>query len=193
MRLLRNLLVVGILVGTAYGYFKAHPESRGGSWGWDWIDGVVDRFSGGDARSGDGPAVEHPSQVFDFEITPQWVTDHWDRVTTGLGDPRLPGYRVALVTGNTPRDLAGALTYYFDTRERLRRISFVGSTGDARHLVEWVTRQFGFRWRDQNGTSATYTAGRFGRYRGYLRIRPLQADAVDAHLRRYDVELVVGR
>lgn len=188
MRLIRNLLVVGILAGTAYGYFKTHPESRGGSWGWDLIDGVVQRFRGDGA--GDGPTFEHPSEAFDFEITPEGVTGRWHRVTTGLGDPRLAGYRVALVTGHTARDLAGALTYYFDTREQLRRITFVGTTGDARHLVEWVTRRFGFRWRDQSGTVATYASGRFGRYRGYLRVRPVHADPAD---RRYDVEMVVGR
>jgi hypothetical protein len=189
MRLLRNLVVVGIVVGAAYGYFKTHPESRGGSWGWDLIDGVVGSFRSTDAEQ--GPAVDHPAEVFDFNITPQWVSEQWPHVTTGLGDPRLPGYRVALVTGQQPTDLAGALTYYFDTRDRLRRITFVGSTGDARFLVDWVKRRFGFQWRDQNGTVATYVAGRFSPYQGYLRVRPENADVADS--RQYDVELVVGR
>lgn len=191
MRLLRNLLVVGILVGAAYGYFKSHPESRAGSWGRDLIDGVLGSFGQGEAQ--EGPAVDHPAKVFDFNITPQWVTDHWERVTTGLGDARLRGFRVPLVTGNTATDLAGAQTYYFDTQDRLRRITFVGSTGDARFLVEWVTRQFGFQWRDQSGTTATYAAGRFARYRGYLRVRPERAEPAERGARRYEIELVVGR
>jgi uncharacterized protein DUF6690 len=77
-----------------------------------------------------------------FDVTPQWVTGTWPKVTTAVADTRYSGLRVPLVTGVMPDDLVGTLTYYFDNKQRLERITFAGSTADPRRLVSLVTGQY---------------------------------------------------
>ena len=80
--------------------------------------------------------------VFNFEITPEWILAHWPSVSTGLAQLQLEGYRVPLVTGTSQQDLAGALTYYFDAKQRLQRINFVGVSGDPRPLIGLLSDRF---------------------------------------------------
>jgi len=47
-----------------------------------------------------------------------------------------------LVTGTNVEDIAGSLTYYFDSQRQLRRITFNGLTGDDRPLVNLVVQHF---------------------------------------------------
>lgn len=93
----------------------------------------------------EGNNVDELSQVFRFDVTTAWVLGHWARVSTQLADLDLQGYRVPLVTGTKPSDLAGSLTYYFNKRQRVERITFTGTTGDARPLVSLLVARFGFR------------------------------------------------
>ena len=83
--------------------------------------------------------VQPLAAVFRWEITPGWVMGMWSRVSTGLAELDLHGYRVALVSGTSEGDLAGSLTYYFNTQQRLQRITVQGSTGDPRALVAYMT------------------------------------------------------
>ncbi len=69
----------------------------------------------------------------------------WPRVTTGLAQPDLQGYRVPLVTGTAESDLAGSLTYYFDNQQQVKFITFHGVTGDPRKIVGLVVQKYGFR------------------------------------------------
>src|SRR5215469_2116520 len=46
-----------------------------------------------------GPEISNFADVFRFDLTPQAVAQKWGRVSTGLSDQRLAGYRVPLVTG----------------------------------------------------------------------------------------------
>jgi hypothetical protein len=69
----------------------------------------------------------------------------WPRVTTHLAELELQGYRMPLVTGTTETDLAGSLTYYFDAQQRLERLTFNGTTGDARKIVMYLSRQHHFQ------------------------------------------------
>ena len=60
----------------------------------------------------DNPAVEGSdhrelADVFRFNITPNWVMGQWPRVSTGMSQIQLVGYRVTLVTGIAPDDIAG--------------------------------------------------------------------------------------
>jgi hypothetical protein len=89
-----------------------------------------------------GPPCDLASAIR-FDVTPQWVTSAWPRVTTAVADTKYSGLRVPLVTGVMPDDLVGTLTYYFDQEQRLQRITFVGSTADPRRLVALVTSQYG--------------------------------------------------
>ena len=76
--------------------------------------------------------IQPLAAVFRCDITPPWVMSQWSRVSTGLAELDLHGYRVALISGTREGDLAGSLTYYFNIQQRLQRITFQGSTGDAR-------------------------------------------------------------
>jgi hypothetical protein len=90
-----------------------------------------------------GPPVAHLGEVLRFDISPQWVTARWPRVTSTLAEQGLEGLRVPVVTGTNLDDLAGSLTYYFNHFHQLQRLSFEGYTGDERKLVGVVTQHYG--------------------------------------------------
>ena len=85
-----------------------------------------------------------------MNVSPAWIVRQWPRVSAGLGDLRLQGYRVPLVSGTAEDDLAGALTYYFNSQQQLERITFSGTTGDPRRLIRWVVDRFAFGRRLTN-------------------------------------------
>ncbi len=125
-----------------------------------------------------GPERSNFAEVLRFDLTPRAITHKWSRVSTGLSDPRLQGYRVPLMTGTSDSDLVGSLTYYFDSRPKLRRITFLGTTGNPQRLVDFLSRQYGFK-RYQNG-DARITAYRVRYpYSGLLQILP--AEVLDKH------------
>ena len=97
-----------------------------------------------------GPAVSDFTEVLRFDLTPAWIVNRWPRVSTGLAQLGLQGYRVPLVTGTAQHDLAGALTYYFNHQQQVQRITFRGTTGDYRRLVQLLTAYYGFARRPTN-------------------------------------------
>jgi len=90
-----------------------------------------------------GRPVEDLREVLRFDITPQWVTDRFSRVTTVLADLQLDGLRVPLVTGTGPDDLAGSISYYFDQSGHLQRVMLHGFTGDPTAIVGTMTQFYG--------------------------------------------------
>ena len=76
-----------------------------------------------------------------FDVTPEWVTHHFDRVTV-LPTMGGEGMRVALISGTRRQDLAGSLTYYFDREKVVQRIAMEVETGDAKPVTEFVTKHF---------------------------------------------------
>ncbi|MGE0757848.1 MAG: DUF6690 family protein [Pirellulaceae bacterium] len=88
-----------------------------------------------------------------FDIDPRWVTDRWPRVSTVHAQPDLEGLRVPLVSGTGPADILGSLTYYFDRRQRVCRLTLQGQTGDERALVHLASQRFGVK------PEATLSAG----------------------------------
>jgi hypothetical protein len=92
----------------------------------------------------DAPRPVPMNQVFRFDVTNAWVMGQWPRVSTRLADIDSQGYRVALITGTQPWDLAGALTYYFNKDQRVERITFRGTTGDTRPLVTLLCNEHRF-------------------------------------------------
>ncbi len=60
-------------------------------------------------------------EVLRFDISPDWIIERWPRVSSGLSELDLQGYRVALVTGTAESDLAGSLTYYFNKKNQVDR------------------------------------------------------------------------
>jgi hypothetical protein len=97
------------------------------------------------------PAIE---QVFRFDLTPQWVTSRWSRVSTVAGDPQQLGMRVPFVSGTRTDDVAGSLTYYFNEHHELQRITFTGQTADPRRLLAAVVAPYGLK--SQPTTDAAY-------------------------------------
>jgi hypothetical protein len=149
----------------------------------------------------DSPAVEGAAHreladVFRFNITPNWVMGQWPRVSTGMSQIQLVGCRVTLVTGTAPDDIAGALTYYFTPQQRLQRITFQGSTGDARKLVAFLAAKFHFaRHILNNPTLWRYEAPDpdGGEPQSVLQIQSADVVRADEPYRRFRVNLAIER
>jgi hypothetical protein len=147
------------------------------------------------APSLEGTQVRSLAEVLNFSVTPEWIMRRWPRVSTGLAQLQLQGYRVPLVTGTAESDLAGSLTYYFNPQQQVQRIAFHGTTGDARKLVAMLAAQYHLTRRLTNDPGLmVYEAVRpDGRPASACRIRSASiVQASDAY-RRFDVELVLER
>ncbi len=92
-----------------------------------------------------GGEVHDLREVLRFDITPQWLPQRFSRVTTVLSNVQFDGLRVPLMTGTRPTDLAGTLTYYFDSSQALRRIQLHGLTGDAAQLNQLMVQYYGLK------------------------------------------------
>jgi hypothetical protein len=94
-----------------------------------------------------GPSLPPVSieEALRLDISPVWVTSRWSRVSTIVGDTDQMGLRVVLVTGTQPTDVAGSLTYYFDQRHQLQRITFTGLTGDESRIITHLMKSFALR------------------------------------------------
>jgi hypothetical protein len=138
--------------------------------------------------------VHDAGSVFNFDITPEWVLARWPSVSTGLAHMQLEGYRVPLITGTTQQDLAGALTYYFDAKQRLQRINFVGVSGDPRPLIGLLSSRFQMTRRLANDPSlVVYEAAQPGQKATsglQIRVAPLQPGETN---RKYEIDVSLGR
>ena len=85
------------------------------------------------------------ADVFRFDVSPGWVRNRWEYVSTSPGDVGLQGLRVGLVTGTNVSDLAGSLTYFFDANQNCQRITFRGWSGDSTKLVSLLSQKYGFQ------------------------------------------------
>ena len=85
------------------------------------------------------------NEVFNMNVSKEWVYQRWARKSTALSELGLFGIRVPLVTGTQLHDLAGSLTYYFSNGGRVERISFHGNTGDTTQLATLVSQQYGLQ------------------------------------------------
>ncbi len=126
-----------------------------------------------------GPEGARLEQLLRFDITPEWVTNQWSRVTTRLSNLDLNGWRVPIAMGSTPQDLAGSITYYFDTQRRVQRINVHGYLSDPTALVRLVTTRYSMH-RLPSAGGDLYVADIEGKMIGALRLlRPpvVRADA----------------
>ena len=127
-----------------------------------------------------------------FDITPPWVAARWPQVSTVVGDTKHMGLRVALVSGTQPGDVAGSLTYYFNDRHELARITLDGLTGDERRLVEFGRQHFGLR-PTPTIAAGLYIAGDPARPTSKLRVLHVPIVRADSPLARVQVSLDVKR
>jgi uncharacterized protein DUF6690 len=142
----------------------------------------------------EGFSAHNLGDVLQFEGTPAWVMARWPRVTAGLAELDLQGYRVPLVTGTAQDDLAGSLTYYFDKNQRIEFINFHGTTGDPRKLIALVTSRYSFlRQPTQDPGLYLYQVKWNGKPLSELRVRPARVVRADQPHARYEVDLAMKR
>ncbi|MBM4003992.1 MAG: hypothetical protein FJ295_12025 [Planctomycetes bacterium] len=155
-------------------------------------------LSNGSARPDDfEPGIEGPSfqelhEVFRFDLHPKAIFARWPRVTTVLAEPALEGLRVPLVTGKDPDDLSGALTYYFDQKKVVQRITFQGYTGDEHRLVELATELFGMKTIPTLG-AGLYMVSWNGKPRSVLRLTFAPVVRANDPHHRIEVMLEINR
>ncbi len=186
MRLLLSALIF-TAAGFGYMHYKTSPASEEGLSDWfgeEEIPVDPEIVSEALAEAGEevvavsGPQVQNFAEIFRFDLTPNHVMGRWEQVSASLRHLDLQGYRVPLVTGIDNTDLAGSLTYYFDPRQRLRRITFVGTTGNPLRLTHFMTQQYGFRRViNQDPRRESYSGN--GKIRGYYSITPMEV--IDRH------------
>lgn len=141
-----------------------------------------------------GGQVGNVAEVFRFDVTPAWVMGNWPRVSAGLAEIDLQGYRVPLSTGPRQADVAGSLTYYFNRQQQVERITFQGTTGDARELLAWLTSAHGFQQVKAGGPHQyVYRVQERGRVLSELVITPSRVVRMDSPHARFDVSLSMRR
>jgi hypothetical protein len=143
----------------------------------------------------EGAPLNDLAEVLRFDVTPGWVMQRWPRVSAGLANLQLKGYRVPLVTGTKPSDLAGALTYYFNPQQQVQQITFRGTTGDVSNLVQLLTTRYNFTRRLANdpGLIVYETVNADRRQVGLARIRAAWVVRSTDPYRKFEVELVMER
>lgn len=143
----------------------------------------------------EGASVNQFWEILRFDLTPQWIANRWPRVTTALAELDLQGFRVPLVTGTAEDDLAGSLTYYYNADRQLQRITFAGTTGDYRRLLQLLTTHYGFVNRPTNTPNVILfeVPSQQNPPHSYLWVRPAAVLKATEPLRRFDLTLVLER
>lgn len=130
-----------------------------------------------------------------FDVTPEWVTSRYAQVSSSVGDSEHVGLRVMLVSGATPTDVAGSLTYHFNQTQQVERITLHGVTGDHSRLADLVVHKFRLR-PTQTSNLAQYYGGDVNMPTSSLAVTalpivrpeaPLARAAVALDLRRVDI------
>ncbi len=131
-------------------------------------------------------------QVFEFSKGPDWMFGNFPRVSSQTVDSGLTGLRVAMVSGTQLDDLAGSLTYYFDPNQQLRRIGFMGNSGDPERLVTFLTGQYGFQPEPEFG-AGLFARRENGQVASALRLRQAQIVRQSQPRNRYQVQLELNQ
>jgi hypothetical protein len=139
-----------------------------------------------------GTRVNDLREVMRFDISPNWVTQRFSRVTTVLADLKLEGLRVPIVTGTQVDDLAGTLTYYFDGGGKLQRVTIHGFTGDPNRLVGAMTKHYGLT-REPALEAGVYTTRWNGLPVHFLRLTHASVIYSDALHQKYTVFLELNQ
>lgn len=140
-------------------------------------------------------------EILRFDWTPVKIMERWPRVSAAMPELHLQGYRVPIISGNQVDDLAGSITYYFDSEE-VKKISFRGTTGDFRKLTHWLRTHYGFVQRPTN-TPGVYVFEEVPndslapkpnyQAKSYLWVRPAQVLVNEKPMNSFDLTLVLAR
>ncbi|HET6882085.1 MAG TPA: DUF6690 family protein [Pirellulales bacterium] len=151
-------------------------------------------LAGGAELLAQAPTKNDLAEVFRWDVTTAWILGHWPRVSAGLSDVEMQGYRVPLVTGAATDDLAGSLTYYFNKRQRVERITFYGTTGDSRRLVALLAGKFSFvRELNDDPSLFLYRVREGRKVVSELRIKPAHIVRSDEPFSRFEIALLIQR
>jgi hypothetical protein len=149
-------------------------------------------LTGGKAVQPPAPATVPLAEAIRFDVTPEWVTGRWPRVSTVTGEASQLGLRVPLVSGTEATDVAGSLTYYFDQKHELQRITLLGVTGDEAQLVQLAVGKFGLR-PTQTPDRGLYYGGDVNEPTSSLRVSHLPVISAAAPNARLQVALDLKR
>jgi hypothetical protein len=139
-----------------------------------------------------GPQISDLRDVLRFDITPQWIPQHFARVSTVLADLQFDGLRVPLVTGTEIGDLAGTLTYYFDRYQRLQRLKIHGLTGDPARCVQTLQQFYRLQQQPALG-GGLYVVQWNGQATSVLHVAPAPIIYSTAEHSRYAVFLELNQ
>ncbi len=131
-------------------------------------------------------------EVLRFDVSPGWVPQHFPQVTTVLADTRLDGLRVPFVSGTQPTDVAGSLTYYFDSQQSLRRIQLVGVSGDPSVLVNLMLQYYYLKPEPSLG-GHLYKTRWNNRVTSVMRVIPAPVISNQDNHRRYQIFLELNQ
>jgi hypothetical protein len=140
-----------------------------------------------------GIAASSPAEVFRFDITPDWVLQHWPRVSTRTSDLNWQGYRVPLYTGTNEYAIAGSLTYYFDPKQELQRITFVGATGNPQVLIDFLATQHYAREKTKEAGLQLYRFKQWDKTVGECLINPAGVVTAAAPRSKFEINLDMRR
>ena len=130
--------------------------------------------------------------VLRFDVDPRWVMQHWPHVSTTRTAGPLDGLRVPLITGTSPQDIVGSLTYYFNEQRQVQRISMDGFMGDDRRLVALVTRVFELKPEPQAGVGI-YVSKWNGKPISALWVRRMPVVHANNGAQQYEFALEINR
>lgn len=139
-----------------------------------------------------GPEISDLREVLRFDITPQWVPQHFARVSTVLAEMQFDGLRVPLVTGTEIGDIAGTLTYYFDRYQRLQRVNIHGLTGDPARVVQTLQQFYQLQQQPALG-GGLYVVRWNGQATSVLHVAPAPVIYSTAEHSRYAVFLELNQ
>ncbi|NND97184.1 MAG: hypothetical protein HKN47_07640 [Pirellulaceae bacterium] len=126
--------------------------------------------------------------IMRFDVTPDDVIKRFARVSTVLADSSLQGLRVPIVTGTSEEDLAGTMTYYFDNRGHLQRLTLHGFTGNPNKIVQTMTSHYAMS-QEPTLEAGVYTKRWNGQPVHFLRLTHAPVVYHDAVHQKYTVFL----
>ena len=144
------------------------------------------------AARADAPPIVSLAEAIRFDVTAAWLFGRWPRVTAGLPEAELQGYRVPLVSGTREDDVTGSLTYYFNARQVCQKITLVGATGDARKITAEVAGRFGLRRQTSDDPGLYLYQTRWnGKPVSELRIKAAPVVKSSEPFARFEINLVL--
>lgn len=109
-----------------------------------------------------------------------------------LSETRLDGMRAPLLTGYSPTDLAGTVTYYFDRFKQLKRVSVQATVGDPTRFVAELQRGYQMSQEPALGGSL-YVIKWNGTPTSLLHIAPASVIYNNSPYGRYDMFLELNQ